>query len=155
LRSQRRELPLLQVSARLSVLAAGRPDSNPIAGLTSDRMQLVLEQSAAEFEWVLLDAPPVGLMPDARLLANATGAVLLVIGAGATPYTLVQRAVAELGSDCIVGTVLNRVERASVPATSYYHHYYSDAFQGADAGSASVPHPDMSVTQSSDPKVRA
>ena len=125
LRSERRELPLLQVSARLSILPAGRPDSNPMAGLTSDRMRLLLEQAAAEFDWVLLDAPPVGLMPDARLLAAATRAVLFVIGAGTTPYTLVQRAVAELGPECIVGTVLNRVAPETVPAMAYYQHYYS------------------------------
>ena len=35
----------------------------------------------------------------------------------------VERAVAELGSDCIIGTVLNRVNERQIPAADYY--YYS------------------------------
>jgi capsular exopolysaccharide synthesis family protein len=127
LRSSRGDVPVLQVSKYLSVLPAGRPVHNPMARLTSDRFQSLLEQTAADFDWVLLDAVPVGLMPDARLLSNLTRAVLFVIGAGSTPYQLVARAVAELGQECIVGTILNRVAPDQIPATSYYHHYYADA----------------------------
>jgi Mrp family chromosome partitioning ATPase len=58
---------------------------------------------------VLLDAPPVEFMPEAHLLASLTGAVLFVIGAGSTPYPVVNRAIAALGRDRIVGLVLNRV----------------------------------------------
>jgi len=126
LRSGRGDVPVLQVSKYLSVLPAGRPDQNPMARLSSDRMQSLLEQTAADFDWVLLDAVPVGLMPDARLLAGLTRAVLFVIGAGSTPYPLVARAIAEIGQECIVGTVLNRVAPDQIPTTAYYHHYYAD-----------------------------
>lgn len=118
------ELSLLEVSPHLSVLPAGRPDSNPMAGLTSERMRMFLEESAAIFDWVLLDAPPVGIMPDANLLARQTQGVIFVIAAGSTPYALVERAVTEIGRDNIVGTVLNRVEEDSIPATGYYNAYY-------------------------------
>jgi capsular exopolysaccharide synthesis family protein len=120
-------LPVLEVSDRLSVLPAGHPDSNPMAGLTSDRMQAILSEAAASFDWVLLDAPPVGLMPDAHLLARLSGAVLFVIGAGTTPYDLIQRCVSDLGPECIVGTVLNRVDLGSIPSNHYYHSYYQSA----------------------------
>jgi len=109
----------------LTVLTAGKADDNPMALLTSERMQRLLEESAARFDWVLLDAPPVGFMPDAGLLAGITRAILFVISAGSTPYQLVQRATAELGRDCIVGTVLNRIEDRNIPATGYYHDYYA------------------------------
>jgi protein-tyrosine kinase len=125
LRSERADVPLLRLSTNLSLLPAGRPDSNPMAGLTSDRMRALLEQFNQDFDWVLLDAAPVGFMPDAQLLANVTGAVLFVIAAGSTPYTLVQRAIAELGTECVVGTVLNRVEGHNIPATAYYESYYA------------------------------
>ena len=127
LRSERTDVPLLRLSTNLSLLPGGRPDANPMAGLTSDRMRALLEQFNQDFDWVLLDAAPVGFMPDAQLLANVTGAVLFVIGAGSTPYPLVQRAVAELGPDCVVGTVLNRVEGRNIPATAYYDSYYAYA----------------------------
>jgi protein-tyrosine kinase len=127
LRSGRRTLPITQVSQHLSVLTAGRPDNDPLAVLTSDRMQSLLEDAAATYDWVLLDAPPVGIMPDAGLLAGITGASLLVISAGSTPYKLVERVIAELGRERIVGTVLNRIEDHNIPATGYYQEYYSGA----------------------------
>jgi protein-tyrosine kinase len=123
LRSDCQELPAFEVTPRLSVLPAGRPDSNPIAGLTSDRMRELLEHSAASFDWVLVDAPPVTLLPDAQLLARLTRAVIFVIGAGSTPYAMVERAVTEVGRDSIVGTVLNRIGDQHIPATEYYGEY--------------------------------
>jgi capsular exopolysaccharide synthesis family protein len=124
LRSSSSELPLVQASPLLSVLPAGRADTNPLAALTSERMRAVLEAASTRFDWVLIDAPPVGIMPDAGLLAGMTGASLLVIAAGSTPHKLVDRAVSELGRDCIVGAVLNRIEEGNIPATGYYRDYY-------------------------------
>jgi capsular exopolysaccharide synthesis family protein len=125
LRPNAGELSVLEVSDRLSVLTAGQPDANPMAGLTSDRMQAVMAEAAARYDWVLLDAPPVGLMPDAHILARLSGAVLFVIAAGTTPYDLIQRSITDLGMECIVGTVLNRVDINTVPANRFYESYYS------------------------------
>ena len=127
LRPNAGELSVLEVSERLSVLPAGQPDGNPMAGLTSDRMQAVLSEAAATYDWVLLDAPPVGLMPDAPILARLSGAVLFVIGAGTTPFTLIQRSISDLGAECIVGTVLNRVDLGSVAHNRLYSSYYLPA----------------------------
>ena len=38
--------------------------------LTSDRMGKVLGGGAEKFDWVIIDTPPVGLLPDAHLLAS-------------------------------------------------------------------------------------
>jgi Mrp family chromosome partitioning ATPase len=87
-------------------------------------MEALLQEAAAAYDWVLLDAPPVGIMPDAGLLAGMTGASLLVIAAGSTPYQLVERVVNDLGRERIVGTVLNRIKDENIPAKGYYEHYY-------------------------------
>jgi Mrp family chromosome partitioning ATPase len=105
------------------VLPAGRADQ-PMEALTSEAMRALLERAAATFDWVLLDAPPVGLMPDARLLAGLTRAVLFVVRARSTPHAIVTRAVAEFESDSMVGVVLNQVEEHDIPATGYYEDYY-------------------------------
>ena len=123
LRSERSELDAHVVSPFLSVLTAGGHEANPMALLTSSRMQTVLEQAGSAFEWVLLDTPPVGILPDAGLLAAMTQAILFVIAAGSTPYPLLVRAMEELGRDRIVGTVLNRIDEQNIPATAYYAHY--------------------------------
>jgi protein-tyrosine kinase len=127
LHSDRAELPLKTISPRLSLLTAGRSDVTPLAGLTSPRMAALVEQCASQFDWVLLDTPPVGLLPDAQLLARLTRAVVFVIGAGVTPAAAVTRAVSELGNDCIIGTVLNRVNERQIPQAGYYSRYYGSS----------------------------
>jgi len=125
LRMDHGPISVLQVSRFLSVLPAGRLDASPMAGLTSDRMRTLLEQSAAEFDWVLLDAPPVAGMPDAQLVAGLTRAVLFVIEAGTTQYSLIDKAMTELGKEYVVGTVLNRVQDHNIPTSSYFEEYYA------------------------------
>jgi capsular exopolysaccharide synthesis family protein len=118
---------LVSVSPRLSILPAGVTGHNPLAGLSSSRMAAVVREAGREFDWVLLDTPPVGLLPDAQHVTRIADAVLLVIAAGVTPYNLVQRAVGELGADRILGTILNRVQQEAIPMTSYYRQYYGSA----------------------------
>ena len=107
----------------LWVLPAGPPDANPMTALASERMEQFLDEVGSSFDWILLDAPPVALMADAGLLARLTRAVILVIGAGSTPYTVVEKVVTELGREHIVGTVLNRVEENAAPWSAYYSSY--------------------------------
>lgn len=127
LRNGRQELPFVEVSDGLSVLTAGRPGSAPLAGLISDRMGEIVRECAARFDWVLIDTPPVGLLPDAQVLARFAGGVVFVIAADTTPKAAVERAVADLGPDSIIGTVLNRVEERRIPQADYYDGYYGDA----------------------------
>lgn len=117
-------LPLVKISRNLSVLTAGHLDGDPMTRLTSDRASAVIRKAAEQFDWVLLDAPPVGLLPDAQLIACLSEAILFVVAAGSTPYHLVQRSIEELGAERIVGTLLNRVEESSLPLDNYYKGYY-------------------------------
>ena len=118
----------VEVSSRLTVMTAGQPaGSSPLAGLTSERMGALLQECANRFDWVLVDTSPVGLLPDGQVLARLIGAVILVINAGATPSAAVERAVADLGPDCILGTVLNRVEEHRIPESGYYARYGTPA----------------------------
>jgi protein-tyrosine kinase len=124
LQAEGAEPAIVHVSPRLAVLTAGKPGSAPLAGLTSARMAALIATCAEQFDWVLLDTPPVGLLPDAQLLARLTRAVVFVIAAGVTPSATVERAIAELGPDCVIGTVLNRVEDRRIPQAGYYSRYY-------------------------------
>ena len=125
LRDQPHELQITSVSERLSVVTAGRFGATPLAGLTSPRMAEVIEECAVRFDWVLLDTPPVGLLPDAQVLARLVGGVIFVIAAGSTPAATVEQAIAELGDESIIGTVLNRVEERRIGTSDYYNQYYN------------------------------
>ena len=122
------DLPIRQVTPGFGVMTAGRHASNPLAGFSSSRMDEILRDAAARFDWVLLDTSPVGIVPDAQVLARLVGGVVLVIGAGSTPAAAVERAVAELGGpDAIIGTVLNRIDERRIPDAGYYGRYgYGD-----------------------------
>jgi protein-tyrosine kinase len=115
----------VEISPYLSVLRAGNKLSSPLAMLTSDRIREVLSSAAERFDWVLLDTPPVGFLPDAQLAGRLSDAALLVIAAGVTPYSLVQRAIADIGPERIVGTVLNRVDKRVLSNGESYGGYYS------------------------------
>jgi capsular exopolysaccharide synthesis family protein len=110
-----------QVSTRLAVLPAGRPSSDPMAGLTSDRMKRLLDEARGAFDWVILDTPPVMLLPDAHLMASMVDGAVLVVRASSTPHELVRRATEAIGRSRIVGVVLNRAE----PSSQKDHYYYS------------------------------
>jgi capsular exopolysaccharide synthesis family protein len=125
LRSETEEkLPLVQVSPRLTLLTAGRPDPDPMSSLTSERMRRVIDEAATRFDWVIVDTPPIGLLPDAKLLANMVQGILLVVQAGKTSYTLVQRAVAALGRERILGVVLNQADEGTSHVGNGYYDYY-------------------------------
>jgi protein-tyrosine kinase len=126
LRSSDVRLQPVQVSATLSVLPAGRIADSATAALSSDRLQTVVADASARFDWILVDTPPVGMLTDAHLVARATDGVLFVIAAGVTPYALVLRSLAEIGIDRIVGTVLNRVDERALPVSHYYQQQYSE-----------------------------
>ncbi len=130
---------VIEAAPRLHVVPAGRPTGNPMAALTSDRMRAFLKHAETAYDWVLLDAPPVGIMPDAGLLAGMTGATLFVIAAGSTPYPVIQRALEELGRECVIGTVLNRVDERSIPATDYYHAHYGPATRNSKGELTRLP----------------
>jgi len=118
-------LAVRQVSPRLGVLTAGRPSSDPIAGLTSTRMRRVIDEARDAFDWVIIDTPPVALLPDANLLAAMADGAILVIRAGSTSCDLAQRAVQAIGRERILGVVLNR-SASSTGETSYgYYDYYT------------------------------
>ena len=112
------KLALVPITPRLTLLPAGQPIANSIEALTSPRMRHILEEAAGRFDWVILDAPPVGPTTDARLLTAMVGGALFVLRAGQTQYPDVKKAIDTIGRDQILGIVLNGVDPSSDEA--YY-----------------------------------
>jgi capsular exopolysaccharide synthesis family protein len=133
-----RKMPLVEITPTLALLPGGRPDPDPVGGLTSERMKHVLQQASERFDWVILDTPPVVLLPDGNLLAAMIDTVLLVVAAGRTPCGAVERAVAAIGRDRIIGTVLNFVDAKGVTpemqAYDYHRRPYGVSAGGPPAG---------------------
>jgi protein-tyrosine kinase len=116
-----RKAPLVPVTDTLTLLPAGRPDPDPMSGLTSPKMQQLLQEAGATFDWVIVDTPPIGAAPDATLLCAMADAAVLVVRAEQTAVDAVQQAIDAIGRDRIIGVVLNGVDRHTVPS---YGDYY-------------------------------
>ncbi len=104
------ELPLQQTAVpNLRVLTAGPLPPNPADLVGSPRMQQVVDGLVASADLVLLDAPPVGIVADAALLASKVDGVILVVSAGKTRREAANRAKAALekANARILGVVLS------------------------------------------------
>jgi capsular exopolysaccharide synthesis family protein len=112
------KLALAPATSMLTLLPAGQPIANSIEALTSPRMRQILDEASARFDWVILDAPPVGPTADARLLTEMVDGTLFVVHAQRTQYPDVKKAIDSLGREQILGIVLNGVE--SEPSNHYY-----------------------------------
>ena len=119
------KLPLFQLSDTLMLAPAGRPNSNPMTALTSPRMRDMLVEASARFDWVIIDAPPIGPIADSSLLAPLADGVLLVVRSRRTYYAAAQKAVDAIGRERVLGVVLNDVEVKA--SRAYYHYYYGPA----------------------------
>ena len=118
------KVPLIRWSDYLTLLTAGRPDSDPMSVLSSDRMRQIIAEASATFDWVIIDTPPVGLLSDANLLAAIVDTVILVLQSGRTPFHEINKVVQTLGRESILGIVLNKVESGTAyPYNDYYYSY--------------------------------
>ena len=119
---QQEKLAIIKLTETLSFLPAGRPDPDPMDALTSDRMRRIVDEASRRFDWVILDVPPIGLVPDAGLLASMVDAVLFVVRAEVTPQGQLQTAIDAVGRDRIFGVVLNGARETNASDHGGYYH---------------------------------
>jgi capsular exopolysaccharide synthesis family protein len=109
----------------ISLLPAGRPGNHPTELLQSDALADLMRTARKQFDWIIVDSPPVQPLSDALLLRQRTDATLLVIRSGHTPSSAVDEAVTLLGKKNILGMVLNGVEGLERQYSKYYKVYGS------------------------------
>ena len=69
----------------LSVLFAGDVPPNPVALLSSDRFKTLLEEMKGEYDCIILDTPPVGILADALTMVKQADACLCVVRLNVLP----------------------------------------------------------------------
>jgi Mrp family chromosome partitioning ATPase len=88
-----------------------------------------------EYQFVLVDAPPLLNVADGRILATMVEGAILVVKGGFTPRELAQQAqlhIRDVGAH-LIGVVLNDVD---VRQNGYYKGYYRYGSYGENATSA-------------------
>jgi succinoglycan biosynthesis transport protein ExoP len=116
--------------ANLFFVASGTLPPNPADLLGSQKMRDMLSLCEAEYDYILIDTPPVLPVSDAVLLSTMVDGVVLVVDAQGSPKQLVREACARLhyARAKILGTLLNRVDtRDRRYATYYWPHTGRDA----------------------------
>lgn len=95
----------------LSVLPTGVSDQCPTDLLSSDRMRKLIDYCRTNFDYVLLDTPPVGPAVDALVTSSLADIIVFVIRWRATPRELVYQAVSRVSGEAkLVGGVFNFVD---------------------------------------------
>lgn len=69
----------------LHLLPSGKVPSNPTELLTLVRMQKLLDETKRDYQYVIIDSPPVMGLADAPLLASICDGVVLIVEAGGAP----------------------------------------------------------------------
>lgn len=106
----------------LYVLASGRVPPNPSELLESRTMEVLIGDLCAQFDYVIVDAPPVLPVTDPTVLATRVSGVLFIAAVdGRVSSHAMQTALARLDAvgARVVGSVANRV-RVGRGSSSYY-----------------------------------
>ena len=109
-----------QLTARLAMVTRVEPSADPMAELTSGRVRRLIQDAREDVDWIVVDTPPIAVLPDASLLTAIVDVAVLVVRAGSTPVDLVKRAVDILGPKKTLGVVLNAATRPSRQARYGY-----------------------------------
>jgi capsular exopolysaccharide synthesis family protein len=116
----------------LSIITAGGLPPNPSELLGSDAMSILVDNLEGEWDMVLFDSPPIVAVTDASMISGELDAIALVVKAGQTERSAVDRALDTIKNvkAPLIGAILNGASQESLGGKyayyySYYNYYYS------------------------------
>src|SRR5262249_15605852 len=102
-----------------------------------------LDEARKLFDYIIIDAPPLGIFTDANLLINRADAALLVVRAAKTRAAYVEQLLEQLPRERVLGVVLNRAE-GQADQTDYYYRSLSQR----EAATVDEPGPQSADSES-------
>ena len=110
---------------QITFMPSGPIPPNPAELLGSGRMRSMIEELAAEYDFVLLDTPPIQSVTDGLMLTNMVDGVIVVVHAGKTTHEALDNGIRKLQEvkAHILGFVLNGVKGNQ--RGNYYYGYGS------------------------------
>lgn len=112
------------------MILAGREVANSLALLSTDKLPTMIARLRENYDIVLIDAPPVGVIIDPAQIAKSCDGVLLVVSKdGATRRELVEaKRQIEMSGCPILGAVLNKVVYETGWKRLYYYRHYNRSY---------------------------
>jgi capsular exopolysaccharide synthesis family protein len=122
---------------KLFLMPAGPAVPNP-SELVATMMAQVLAPLSAEFDYILVDSPPILGFADAVTISTVVEGTVLVARAGKTPRELVYASLQPLKRvrARVLGLILNQVSSSLNPYYSYYRDHYARYYGGRDEDEA-------------------
>lgn len=119
----------------LHFILAGQTPPSPYEILKSPRLGLLLDQARQQYDYILLDTPPIVHTQDCRVVMRWVDGILVVVAAHQTPRRLLEEAFTALDPTKTLGLVFN----GDAGSLSYYgSRHYRAYHAGADP---SIPGP--------------
>ena len=115
---------LHRYNKNLVLLTSGKIPPNPSEMLSSKAMENLLEKLRENFDYVILDTPPVQAVTDSQILSTKADGTILVVRAERTKKESVHNAINLLKkvNANIIGTVLNGTDLSR----NKYQYYYGE-----------------------------
>jgi succinoglycan biosynthesis transport protein ExoP len=135
----------------LWLLTSGPTPPNPSEMLGSTRMRELMDHLRPNFNYVIVDTPPVNAVSDALILAAFANGTVIVVEQGRTTYPALRQAKQMLDhvGARTVGAVMNKV-RSSAGSYAYSYGYYASPSNGrvaANGSKSSEPEPTPTPTK--------
>ena len=110
----------------LNIISSGPIPPNPTELIASDSMKSLLDELSNNYDYVIIDTPPVGILTDAAIISTLSDGVLLVIKSGSTKKEMVKKAIdnIEKVNGNILGAIMTFVNIKNSQYGNYYGSYY-------------------------------
>jgi capsular exopolysaccharide synthesis family protein len=111
--------------AGLYLLPGGQARDDVAELLSGPTFAGVIAEASRLFDFIIIDAPPLGIFTDANVLISRADGALLVVRAGKTRYAMVNKLLEQLPRERMLGVVLNRADEELESGAYYYQqrHY--------------------------------
>ena len=123
----------------IDILFGEKTEANAADILTSGSMQRLLAEAREAYDIVIIDTPPVLIVPDARVVSQFVDTVLFVVKWDSTHHQQVEEAMSLFSRDVIGGLVLNQIDPKGFKRYGYSYGYgygyaanYGDDYYKAD-----------------------
>lgn len=127
-----REIILKTQNPNLYITFAGVLPPNPSELLGNNRFEAFLNGARKAYDYIIIDAPPLGSVIDAAVVAKNCDASVLVVASQTISYKFARVVKDQLEkADCpILGVVLNKVDmkQNKYYGNKYYSKYYGDYY---------------------------
>ena len=112
------------------LIPSGHDVANSMQLLSSKRLELLIQALKAEFDYIIIDTPPVGAIVDAATVGRCCDGALLVVTYNQTTRGEVRVAQEQIqaGGCPLLGMVLNKVVLNRASSKYYYHSYYYSSY---------------------------